>query len=61
MQAQLAALQRGDAAGVFCFASPRNQQVTGPLERFEAMLQARWAGDGVNRGVNRVRYMSEAE
>ncbi|KAL4856801.1 hypothetical protein ACK3TF_002860 [Chlorella vulgaris] len=27
VQAQLAALQRGDAAGVFCFASPRNQQM----------------------------------
>lgn len=39
--AQLEALQAGDAAGVFCFASLQNQAATGPVERFAQMLQAR--------------------
>ncbi|KAL4434663.1 hypothetical protein ABPG77_002786 [Micractinium sp. CCAP 211/92] len=39
VQAQLEALQVGDVAGVFRFASPQNQQATGPVERFGAMLQ----------------------
>lgn len=38
--AQLEALQAGDAAGVFRFASPANQAATGPVERFAQMLQA---------------------
>lgn len=38
-QAQLEALHAGDAAGVFRFASPVNQAATGPVERFEQMLQ----------------------
>lgn len=39
VRAQLAALQRRDAAGVFAFASPANQSATGPLPRFTWMLQ----------------------
>jgi hypothetical protein len=39
-QAQLEALQAGDAAGVFRFASPTNQAATGPAERFAQMLQS---------------------
>ena len=41
MLAQLAALQQGDAEGVFRFASPENQAATGPVERFQGMLQVR--------------------
>ena len=39
VRAQLAALQRGDAAAVFALASPANQAATGPAPRFAAMLQ----------------------
>lgn len=39
VQAQLEALRVGDVAGVFSFASPQNQQATGPVERFAAMLR----------------------
>lgn len=39
--AQLEALQAGDAAGVFRFASPANQAATGPVERFALLLQVR--------------------
>ncbi|KAL4447540.1 hypothetical protein ABPG75_004759 [Micractinium tetrahymenae] len=39
VQAQLEALRIGDVAGVFAFASPQNQQATGPVERFGALLR----------------------
>ena len=40
VQAQLAALQEGDAGRIFRFASPGNRRATGPVERFAQMLQA---------------------
>lgn len=40
VQAQLEALAIDDVAGVFRFASPQNQEATGPVERFGAMLQS---------------------
>ena len=42
--AQLAALQQGDAEWVFRFASPENQAATGPVERFQGMLQVHRTG-----------------
>ncbi|KXZ56666.1 hypothetical protein GPECTOR_1g60 [Gonium pectorale] len=39
VEAQLAALLAEDAATVFAFASPGNQAVTGPLERFSTLLR----------------------
>ncbi|KAG2490231.1 hypothetical protein HYH03_011355 [Edaphochlamys debaryana] len=37
--AQVAALRLDDPAGVFAFASPSNQAMTGPLERFVTLLR----------------------
>ncbi|KAK3233167.1 hypothetical protein CYMTET_56516, partial [Cymbomonas tetramitiformis] len=38
--AQLAALQQFDVETVFAFASPANQEATGPVERFKGMLES---------------------
>lgn len=38
--AQLEALQRFDVETVFAFASPANQEATGPVERFKRMLES---------------------
>jgi hypothetical protein len=40
MARQLQALEDGDAETTFAFASPANAVVTGPLERFSALLEA---------------------
>ena len=39
VEAQLAALQRGDVEVCFRFASPNNKRATGPWQRFELMVR----------------------
>ena len=39
VEKQLVALQRGDVAAAFAFASPDNKRITGPWQKFEMMVR----------------------
>jgi hypothetical protein len=54
--AQLAALKRRDATGVWAWASPENRAVTGPLQRFEHILQVTTVGDAVAAFLNQLQW-----